>query len=229
MLSSGKVNERHFGSLLLLLLLPLAPTLPSLPLSFSVPACLWSGCCKCSLPVTSRCFSVYIQVFLPPYLFLSLPIPSSHALHMHACVFTEQLFCHHATWDPVKATSGERWTSGYCLVPTHVYSDFGAKSLCDFTLDAKAFCSACHIQFTNYYKVKHQSPTRKGFLLAVSLQFASLCMPIIFWFLVMIQDSRENWCPIYFLHSDCSVRRTWHLQCSDRQQHCPKRKQETLI
>lgn len=87
---------------------------------------------------------------------------------MYSCVFTELLLCHHATWAPDKATFGERWTSDCCLVPTHVSSYFGAKSLCDFLLDAKAFCSACRNQFTHYYKVKHQSPTSNGFLLAVS-------------------------------------------------------------
>lgn len=128
----------------------------------SVIMLLW-----CFLPVTCLAVSVSIS--------RSLPIPSSHALHMRASVCTEQLLCHHATWDPVKAASGERWTSGCCLLPTHVYLDFSAKSLCDFTLDAKAFCSACHNQFTHYYKVKYQSPTSRGggVLLAVLLHFPS--------------------------------------------------------
>lgn len=168
MMSSSKLQ--HLGSS------SSSSAASSITSSSSVSACLWSGCCDAlflwhvslSLPSISRFFCP------PPYLLLSLPFPSSYALHTHACVSTEQLFCHHATWDLVTATSGERWTSGCCLVPTHVYSDLGAKSLCDFTLDAKAFCSACHNQFKHYYKVKHQSPTSKGVLFDVSLHLASL-------------------------------------------------------
>ena len=163
------LDVEHFGSLPSLL--P-APTLPSLPLPLFLHVCDQVVVFLSHVPPLHCLYPGSSTLCLWP----SLPIPSSHALHTHARVFTEQLFCHHATWDPVKPTSGERWTSGCCLVPTHVYPDFGAKTLCDFTLDAKAFCSACHNQFMHYYKVKHQSPTSKGFLLAVSLHFTSVCV-----------------------------------------------------
>lgn len=162
----------------------------------SVPTCLWSSCCE---DLFLWHVSLSISRFSTPLIYCCLPLSLPPTLSTCMLVFSLSSFCHHATWDPVKATSGERWTSGCCLVPTHVYSDFGAKSLCDFTLDAKAFCSACHNQFKHYYKVKHQSPSCKGFLLAVSLHFASLCMPITLWFPGMIQYSRENWCPVYFI------------------------------
>lgn len=120
------VDVGQFGSLL-----------PRLPLSLQLFQHTYFLCSStsvtklswCSLPVTCLAVSLSISISYPPYLLLSLPIPSSYTLYMHACAFAEQLFCHHATWDLVKVTSRELWTSGCCLVPTHVYLDFGAKSL----------------------------------------------------------------------------------------------------
>lgn len=115
---------------------------------------------------------LYPGFFNPPYLFLPPPPTLS------PCMLVFSLSSSSVTMQPEtlsKPPVRECWTSGCCLVPTHVYPDFGAKSLCDFLLDAKAFCSACHNQFRHYYKVKHQSPTSKGFLLA---SFSSL------WFIV---------------------------------------------
>jgi len=87
-------------------------------------------------PIPALYFRSTFRFFFPTYLF---PFPA-HALHTRACAFTERLF-RHAIWEAVEAARGEPWTSGCCLVPTHVPLDFGAKLPCDFTLDAKVFGS----------------------------------------------------------------------------------------
>lgn len=131
-----------------------APTPPPLPLP------LFLLVCDQVVVMLSSCHvSLFLYLYSGFSTFLSLvlfPSPSSHALHMHSCVFTEQLLCHHATWDPVRATG---WNLRRLLCCQLVYMDLGAKSLYGFTLDAKAFCCACHTQFTHIYKVKHKSPT----------------------------------------------------------------------
>lgn len=142
------------------------PTPP--PLAHSVPACLSViNLSRCSLPVT---YLVVVVVFFfpfclysgppptPSHLSLSLPIPSSHALHMRAHVFTEQL-CHIAlspcNLSPCQSHRGEFWTSGCCWVTAHGCSVFGAKSQRGSKVAAKAFRFACG----HYYKVKHLSPS----------------------------------------------------------------------
>lgn len=108
----------------------------------SFPTHQWSCCCDALFLSHVLLFLCLYAGFPTLYLLPSLHIPFlPHSTRMF--VFTEQLFCHHATWVPVKANSGEHWTSGCCLLPTHVDSDLGAKWLCDFALDARAFCSPC--------------------------------------------------------------------------------------
>lgn len=120
-----------------------APTLLSLPLPLLQWVCdrVVAMLASCHM---SLCFSGYIQVphchqpqTPPSYAISSYPLlPRSP--HARLCFHWWQLICHHATWDPVKATGGKRWTPGCCLVPTHVYLYFGANSLYDFVFGCQA-------------------------------------------------------------------------------------------
>lgn len=94
---------------------------------------------------------------------------SSYCFLPHACLcFQRAALVPPCNLSPCQSHRWGSWTAGCCLMPAHVRVDSGAKSLCDFTSDAKVFCSACHNQFRHCKKVKYQAPTTKWFLLAES-------------------------------------------------------------
>lgn len=150
----------------------------------SLPANLQSVCCDALLPVTSHWFSCLHSGF-PTFIFFFSYAFLPHSLHGH--VFTEQLLCHHATWDTVKVTSGEYWTSGCCSVPTHVYLDFGAKTLCEFPLRCQSIL-LCLLQ--SVHALLGETPLHlQGFTFhfCACLRVCA-CYRLIYW-----HDTRDLW------------------------------------
>ncbi len=186
------LDDEHFGTLLPLLQLPLAPTHPSLPLPlFPLSEIELVRLSSCHM---TCCFSICIRVFLP-CISCCLLIPSSYALCMQACVFTEQLFCHHATWDLVKATSGDSWTTGCHLVPTHVYC---ARTLVP-SLCVTLIWMPGHFVLpvtVNSHIIRRLNTSH---LQPMAFYQLFLCFIVyVPYFCIILRYSKENWCHVCF-------------------------------